>query len=393
MNKKKDCFWHSVYVKTSLFDNEIVCDDEDDLTLPINTELSKIRKSIKDFAKEQLVLLRKPLLAEKAGQCVSELKKEGLFPSLPKYGIYDESSFDDLLKTVYIISPSSFIGKSEGEKKFFCATLASLLASQEDDLIPVLLEEIQSLTEEERKQLLDILKRTTLSNVVKTIKEIDHRLDVIDKLETLLFDYRKETLEVAHLQKILDDNFWIFGEQFRLFSSTEGALKKTLTNYAKEILKIKNPEISKSASGELDLFLTKTENAGEYSQKNIVVELKRPSKKLGKKEYDQIYGYMEKIQAERICNGENQSWEFYLIGDDYDNHIKNQHNNAKNYGEINRGLTCSLEDGRFKIYVRKWSDILEVEWKSKMKCLKEKLAIKAKPMPTTSQEITDSLKK
>lgn len=396
MNKKKDDFWHSVYIKSSLFKCQFIPDRHDNSQISLsfeNKEDKKIESRLRKFLNEQLILFRKPFLQKNAEKIVSGLKSDGLLPALDKFGIYDEKSYDDLLKVVYTISPSSFVGKNDNEKKFFCATLASLLSTQEDNLIQLLLEQVQNLTEEEKKDLQDILKRTSLSNVVRTIKEIDHRLDVIEKLESLLFAHKKETFEVVHLQKILDENFWIFGEQFRLFSTTEGALKKTLTNYAKKILEIDNPEISDSATGELDLFLTKTENAGEHSQKNIVVELKRPSIKLSKKEYDQIYGYMEKIQAEGICNGVNQSWEFYLIGTDYDNHIKNQHNNAKNYGEINRGLTCSLEDGRFKIYVRKWSDILEVEWKSKMKCLKEKLAIKAKPLPETSQEITDSLTK
>jgi hypothetical protein len=394
MNKKKDDFWHSVYIKSSLFKCQFIPDRHDNSQISLsfeNKEDKKIESRLKKFLNEQLILFRKPFLQKNAEKIVSGLKSDGLLPALDKFGIYDEKSYDDLLKVVYTISPSSFVGKNDNEKKFFCATLASLLSSQEDNLIQLLLEQVQKLTEDEKKDLQDILKRTSLSNVVRTIKEIDHRLDVIEKLESLLFAHKKETLEVVHLQKILDENFWIFGEQFRLFSTTEGALKKTLTNYAKKILEIDNPEISDSATGELDLFLTKTENAGEHSQKNIVVELKRPSIKLGKKEYDQIYGYMEKIQAEGICNGVNQSWEFYLIGTDYDSHIKNQHNNAKNYGEINRGLTCSLEDGRFKIYVRKWSDILEVEWKSKMKCLKEKLQIQSKQMPKTSQEITDSL--
>ena len=396
MNKKKDDFWHSVYIKSGLFKCQFKIDGRDNSQITLsfeNEEQRKLESRLRKFFNEQLILFRKPFLQKNAEKIVSGLKSDGLLPALDKFGIYDEESYDDLLKVVYTISPSSFVGKSGGEKKFFCATLASLLSSQEDNLIQLLLEQVQNLTEEEKKDLQDILKRTSLSNVVRTIKEIDHRLDVIEKLESLLFAHKKETLEVVHLQKILDENFWIFGEQFRLFSTTEGALKKTLTNYAKKILEIDNPEISDSATGELDLFLTKTENAGEHSQKNIVVELKRPSIKLGKKEYDQIYGYMEKIQAEGICNGVNQSWEFYLIGTDYDNHIKNQHNNAKNYGEINRGLTCSLEDCRFKIYVRKWSDILEVEWKSKMKYLKEKLEIQAKPMPKTSLEITDSLTK
>ena len=245
-------------------------------------------------------------------------------------------------------------------------------------LIQVILEQLQELTEEEKDDLLDILQRTSLSNVVKTIKEIDHRLDVLEKLKILLFTYTKETLEVKHLQKVLDENFWIFGEQFRLFSSTEGALKKVLARYAKDILGIEDADLDSQPSGEVDLFLTRTDATSATMQKNIIIELKRPSNKLGKDEFDQIEKYMREIKKQGICNGVNQYWEFYLIGNEYDDYIEDKIKQAKAFGESERGLVIVMNDFQFKVYVRKWSDILEVEWGSKMIYLKEKLEIQPK---------------
>jgi len=60
----------------------------------------------------------------------------------------------------------------------------------------------------------------------------------------------------------------------------------------------------------------------------------------------------------------------------------------KNHGENPRGLCFRIKDGRFKIYVRKWSDILEVEWGYKMKYLKDKLKTKHKIGANTPDEIT-----
>ena len=42
-----------------------------------------------------------------------------------------------------------------------------------------------------------------IMKITVDIKEIDHRLDVIDKLKFLISEHEKETLEVKHLQKIL----------------------------------------------------------------------------------------------------------------------------------------------------------------------------------------------
>jgi len=396
LNKKSDDFWHSVYIKSSLFSSvDDVIDDDDDSQTALSfadKKAKRIKRQVITFLKEELVKLRKPYLIVQSDDLLKELKEEKLMPDLPEFGIYDEESYDDLIKTIYTISPSLFVGKNKREKKFICATFAGLLSTQDDVLIKKILEQLQELTEDEKKDLLEILKRTTLSNIIKTIKEIDHRLDVIDKLKFLISEHEKETLEVKHLQKILDENFWLFGEQFRLFSSTEGALKNVLIKYAKEILEIEDPELETAPNGEVDLFLTKTESTGTTTHKNIIVELKRASILLTEeKEYKQINDYRKKILEQTLCNGENQYWEFYLIGKNYDKGIKELIDSMRQYGEKEKGLAFYIENGRIKIYVRKWSDILEVEWGTKMKYLKEKLQIQAKQTRNSPQEITKDL--
>ncbi len=396
LNKKSDHFWHSVYIKSSLFNSveDVIEEDNDSNQTNLSFDAKKtkrIKNQIIEFLKEELVKLRKPYLIIQSDQLLEDLKEEQLIPNLPDFGIYDEESYGDLIKTIYTITPSLFVGKSNPEKKFICATFAGLLSTQDDILIQTILEQLQELSEDEKGDLIEILKRTSLSNVIKTIKEIDHRLEVINKLKVLISVHEKETLEVKHIQKILDDNFWLFGEQFRLFSSTEGALKSVLIKYATEILGITDPELNSNPNGEVDLFLTKTESIGEGIQKNVIVEIKRASIKLGKEQYDQIEGYMEKIITQNICNGENQFWEFYLVGKDYNDHIGNKIDSAKNHGQKERGLCYNIKDGRVKIYVRKWSDILEAEWGAKMKYLKEKLQIQAKQAKNSPQEITDDL--
>lgn len=395
LNKKSDDFWHSVYLTSSLFTNT-----DGDLTEDENNAQQRIEfpndnrrliKQVISFFKKELIEIRKPYLKKQSSVMYNSLVEDKALPDLHEFGIYDDKSFEELIKTIYIISPSLFTNKSSSEKRFICATFAGLLSTQDNNLIKIVLEQLQELTKEEQNDLIDILNKTKLSNVISTIKEIDHRLEVIEKLKILISEHEKETLEVKHIQKILDNNFWIFGEQFRLFSSTEGALKNVLLNYARNILLIDDPELDNNPTGEVDLFLTKNEQIGDYCQKNIIVELKRASKKLGKKEYDQLEEYMEKIADESLCNGENQYWEFYLVGKDYDEHIAKKIDSAKNYGEQRRGLCYCINNSRFKLYVRKWSDILEVEWGTKMKYLKDKLQIHRKVIYQTPNEITQEL--
>ena len=142
-------------------------------------------------------------------------------------------------------------------------------------------------------------------NIILTTNKMDAGVKLlillyVNKLKVLISVHEKETLEVKHIQKILDDNFWLFGEQFRLFSSTEGALKSVLIKYATEILGITDPELNSNPNGEVDLFLTKTESIGEGIQKNVIVEIKRASKCLKEsKEYNQINDYRKKILEQK----------------------------------------------------------------------------------------------
>lgn len=395
LNKKGDEFWHSVYIVSSACGEAIhpvTQEAKGDTQVQLDFENNDyITKQLEKFLKTELVNIRKPYLRQKSDTMYRNLLNQDAIPDLTEFGIYDNDSFGELLKTIYTITPSLFTGKSVAERKFVCATFAGLLSTQDKNLIRTVIEKIQELTDEEKQDLLDILNRTRLSNVVATIKEIDHRLDVIDKLEVLFAEHQKDTLEVKHIQKILDENFWIFGEQFRLFSSTEGALRKVLTKYATEILGIESPNLQNKPSGELDLFLTKTEVASDIRQNNVIVELKRASKILGQKEYDQIVRYMERIKEEPLCNGQNQSWVFYLVGKDYNSHIEDLIESLQSRGESALGLCHWSSGGRFKIYVRKWSDILEVEWKCKLKYLDDKLKIQAKKVETTPDGITQSL--
>ena len=41
---------------------------------------------------------------------------------------------------------------------------------------------------------------------------------------------------------------------------------------------------------------------------------------------------MEKISKENLCNGDNQYWEFYLIGKNFNDHICDKIDSAKNHG-------------------------------------------------------------
>jgi hypothetical protein len=390
-NQQGDQFRHAVYIYSPIFEqNDINEDYNDGNALPLEVSANKkIKQKIFNEVRNKLALIRRPILEANSKKVVENLYIEDSVPNLNDYGIYDKDSFDNLLQEIYVIAPKLFSSNSPKERSFVCNTFAALLSSQDVNLIKKVIEQVFWLEQEDKDKLENLLERTNLASIVKTVSEIQMRLDVIANLESLLFEYKKETLEVRHLQQILNKNPWIFGEQFRLFVDTEWALKDTLYKYATDVLDIQDPEIESTSRKELDLFLVKTSSETEIIRKNIIIEIKRPSITLWKKEYDQIDLYANQILEESICNDPNTYREFYLIGNDYGDDIVRKIENSKNHWEAHKWLTESVLDGRRKIYVRKRSSILLTEHKYKLQYLQEKLKLASKKTANSPDEIVN----
>lgn len=381
LNKKKDNFWHSVYLYSEKFTEDLNVlinkDESPQVSMFDNNEVVSIYKLLKDELKEKLLEIRKPILDKNAESLVMNLKTEGLFPDLLEFHVAEED-FSNLLKQVYVTAPHLFTGKSKDDQRFVTTSIAGLVSSGNRSLVMKVLSQVVELSDEESRRLEDILDRTHLSNVVNTIAEVDSRLQALHDIKSLLFDYEKETLEVKHLQKALDNNLWLFGENYSLFASTEGAMNKVLRRYAKEKLDINPEEIETKSRKEVDLFLTRANEVSENRHENLVIEIKRPSITLGKKELDQIQNYATTIAGESALNGDKMHWEYYLVGNNYDDYIEGFIDNASNHGEKHKGLVFYSQKQRFKIYVKKWSDIIYVENTHRLKYLKEALNIKPK---------------
>ena len=88
-------------------------------------------------------------------------------------------------------------------------------AEDKDNLILVL-KQVIDLDSEEIKELSDVLKDTSLSNVTKLIKMIEDRQEVIQGFKELVFNKGLYAKEVPHIQEIVENHYWLFGEQYNL---------------------------------------------------------------------------------------------------------------------------------------------------------------------------------
>lgn len=258
-----------------------------------------------------------------------------------------------------------------------------------NDLFPIL-EEIIELDDDERKRISEILKVTKLSSILETIELIRDRIAIVDNLKQLVFNKELKANEVDHLQEFIEDHFWIFGEEFRLVAAAEVKFDNALKNFREAISQKydANHKIEHdSRLREMDIFLVR-QNKTSKSIDNLVVELKHPTIIIGKKELDQVREYMRVILSEELFNANSYSWEFQLIGKSYNSYIEEEIDSLSSYGE--KDLVFRNPKKNYKIYVRKWSDVInDIEIRHQF--LDERLSLEREKIYKEHNSIEDLL--
>lgn len=192
---------------------------------------------------------------------------------------------------------------------------------------------------------------------------------MLDDLKQLVFNHQLKAGEVKHLQKFIENHYWIFGEEYRFVCSEEVKFEQALRKYLyilrgiDEQTFVEHPDKYK----EMDLFLAGIEYRNSCPQ-NLIVEIKNPTtiKTLTNKEYGQIESYIDVIMTTDCFNDNREKWAFYLIGQDYDSVVE------RKITDIRTGLT--MQNHNCKLYVKKWSQIIN-DVELRLKYLLEKLQI------------------
>jgi len=219
--------------------------------------------------------------------------------------------------------------------------------------------EVIELTPEQLADFNRLLDRTNLAAIIRVTRTVTDRLDFLADLESLLFDTgkRERLLERSQLHKILEnDRTWVFGEEYALAVSDKG-LTKVLEAHRKLLGLGDSLDVGPvlGADGKpliIDLLLSKAASSPN-SRKHLVVELKRPSVKLGQRELGQITDYAIAVSKDPRFKNADVEWDYWLVGDEVDDAVHAlTHQQGKPSG-------LYADGDNYRIWVRTWSQILE----------------------------------
>lgn len=362
LNNKGDDFFHSVYISSTLFDNFSFSKSNGQLRLEVvgkNREdeaFKYIKREIDKYIREK----RNPFIRVSTKKFLDKLEDKEAYP---EYNLnnpvdkYKKECLDELLSTVYYIEPRLLGGLDNKQIKVVVRMFDILMENGEIDSFVEIMENVIDMTAEERDELADTLNYTSLSRVNKTVQLLKDRAKSVANLKKLVFNEDIDAGEINAIQPFIENNYWLLGEKYHLVSAEEPSFEEALRRFTflltgerrkKGTVKID----SDNAKKQMDIFAVRQMPDGDI-KRCIVVELKHPKLNLSMKELNQVKKYMATIIEEPNFKADNIEWEFYLIGNKYNNDIKREILNAKSHGE--RSLVYYVDN--CKIYVKTWREI------------------------------------
>lgn len=376
-------FNHSVFVKSAFFNhrndvslsnnsNQITADEEEMDRFILKELKVSLQSSISEVMKEYMV--------KKADKAVNAMEKRETFPKFSD-DPYEQLRKKDLVKVtkeIYCLEPRIFHKLKDVQEKSFLGFLNLLLKSEERENVLTIIDQIVKLTTEQRKDFAEILKKTNLENVIKTMKFIEDRYKVMEVLKLLVYDLTKFTNERDHIQQIIEQHYWLFGDQYSLVSADVG-MKQALLRYQNLLYGEGNVDAQLNADKEeqrrMDIFLCGARNVSESfnvsKEENIIVELKAPSVKLTKKVYRQVEDYMDYIIKQPKFNSQRRIWKFIAVCNEVDEDIKSRYSAFEQSGKP--GLVHQMEN--YEIYAYTWDDVFK-EFELKHSFVLDKLKYK-----------------
>ena len=302
---------------------------------------------------------------------VDEWRMEEVYP-------YDEDATDSVsqagqaLFNYVAVAAASAVNQIEDRqaKRLSLATM-KVAIEQDPSSIEFVFREILKLPSDKLEEFRRLLQQTNLTNIVNALRMVTGRLEFLKGLDTLLFDREvaPHMLERAHLQKIVAQQPWIFGERFATHVSDS-----TLTNLLRShigLLKradLVNEEVVDSEGKRrlVDFMFGRQLELPDGRLEHLVVEIKRPSVTIGRKELAQIEDYAMAVIDDIRFDKVEVRWDFVLLATAFNRKAKLRLGQDELYPNV-----IYNKDG-VRISVRKWSTVLQ-ECNHRLQFVRKKL--------------------
>lgn len=335
-------------------------------------------KRLVETAKVRLREYVRARLAEESDSIVQQWKDDDIYPYEDEpnnlLGKAEREVFDIIAVQINEHHPS-FERADSKNKKLTLALVRQALESNPTSLTKIL-RNIVALPKEEQEAFAELLERAPLARLIRAGKIVADRLDVIQAFEHILFDedWKKKLLERTQLHRLLVHELWLFGDEYALGVDDSG-LKALLHKHIElldrnEIAEDVDVKQITGGDGIPDLMLYRRRKVDRDRYEHLVIELKRPSLKLGQTEVSQIERFAFTVAADARFDTTKCQWEFILMGNELDAFAMTKASSDT----LPEG--CIHQGNGVRIWIRKWAEVLNSA-RSRYNFFREKLEFEA----------------
>lgn len=329
----------------------------------LNGCIEEAQQTIKAYFRERA--------AARARTVVEEWKAENVYP----YEGEAKSPLEDAERKVFdilAVTASDYMPDFESappkKKAFDLRMLRTAIEKSPEDL-QIIMNEVLGLPKRKQEELAGLLREASLSSIISAAKIVADRLKFLAGLEQILFDadMKARLKERSQLHKIIEDNTWLFGEEYNLSVSDKG-LTAVLDKHRKllgdDVVIDKPVKHISQERGIVDLMLSRVLRRHRANElEHLVVELKRPKVKIADEEVTQVEKYAISVaNDERFRTVDGVRWTFWAISDDVDQYAT--------YRMGDRGVISSKNN--ITVGIKTWGQVIE-ENKARLQFFQEKL--------------------
>ena len=349
-------FNFTAYVKSDHFleldkSNLLMLDD-------LHPDVEQIVKAAKGKIKEHF---RRRLL-ENQGLIIERWKKEQIYPYADTGPVDSLQEAERQVFDILAVNVESYLPSFEGadlKSKKFTFRLLAQAVSENPESVQKIIGDVLGLKKEAQDDLAELLRKTPLSSIISSAKTVANRLDFLVGLENLLYskETKKRLLERDQLHKILENEAWLFDEEFTLAGSEERleeVLQKHLDKLGKREEDPEPVKLSDGKTGRIDLMLHKViqPRAGEYDY--LIVELKRPTKKIDDEVITQIKKYARAVATDERFRDVPARWKFVAVSNELDEFAEGEANQRG----LPRGRVSDDANANITVWVKTWSEVI-----------------------------------
>ncbi len=362
-------FKFTVYVRWAGFreraDLLSVAEFDPDLTTVLDAARAAARDYFNDRTREQ------------ERETIERWKEEGVYPydaePEPEAEVERaERALFDLVATT--AAPAIDIADARA-KKLSLGLLRN--AVSDPSALRRIIEGVLDLPEQKRAELVDLLDRTTLTDMITATRQVTNRLDWLKGLEALVFDpeLRRLVKERTQLHRMIAAETWIFGEEYALTADDESlttVLKRHVKLLGRDELAPKVVLRQDGTTGIVDLMLSRVIERREKLREHLVVELKAPRVNIGMTEIGQVKSYAHAVAEDPRFADTKTRWQFWVVSTD----VAKDGDRERKQRDRPFGLVYEAEDIDMQVWVKTWGEVIE-DAEHRMKFFQRALNVQA----------------